>query len=208
MFPCNDPNHDHSGGDPGEGNPLAFIFAAQQEEVDRQRATAEVAGHEVSAALLTMDRDQLIAVRQIVGSVIGSSNPAVMAGYFTGRVVTLLDQKFGVCPTCNTKHDDPSELLAPLPEVPEHVQARRNLDKAVDTEPPWTPIGSKAEMTFFEIQIMKKYNLDDLRSAETGRLVGFVCVGCGQQYSTIADRQLKEPGVEGCSGCQQKAKFG
>lgn len=209
MFNCSNPNHDH--GDSGDdNNPITFIFNAQREEADRQRATAEVTGHEVSSALLTMDREQLLAVRQIVASVVNSQNPAVISGYFIGRVVTLLDQKFGICPACNSKHDDPSELITEAPPVPEHVQARRNLDDAAEEEstPSWTWIGSTSEMKSFEVEAMKAYDLDDVRDWVTKKLIGFACVNCGQRYPTISDRMKQPPGVEGCSGCQQKAKFG
>jgi len=36
----------------------------------------------------------------------------------------------------------------------------------------------------------------------------FACANCGQFYISLEDRMLREPGVKGCKGCQEKAKFG
>lgn len=49
---------------------------------------------------------------------------------------------------------------------------------------------------------MKEYNL--IRR-EDGSLV---CRGCGMGYVSLDDRMLRRPGVDGCSGCQQKSAFG
>ena len=36
----------------------------------------------------------------------------------------------------------------------------------------------------------------------------FMCGGCGLFIHSLEDRMLREPGIKGCEGCQQKAKFG
>lgn len=35
-----------------------------------------------------------------------------------------------------------------------------------------------------------------------------VCLGCGVVYPTLDDRMLRSPGIDGCSGCQQKSGHG
>lgn len=39
-------------------------------------------------------------------------------------------------------------------------------------------------------------------------LTKVVCDNCGVIYPSLKDRMLSKPGVEGCSGCQQKVKHG
>lgn len=36
----------------------------------------------------------------------------------------------------------------------------------------------------------------------------FICEGCGKFYVSLEDRMLRDPGVKGCDGCQEKAKWG
>lgn len=49
---------------------------------------------------------------------------------------------------------------------------------------------------------MKEYGL---RRDNDGKLI---CTECGQGYVSLDDRMLRPPGARGCSGCQQKAKWG
>lgn len=36
----------------------------------------------------------------------------------------------------------------------------------------------------------------------------FKCGGCGVFIMSLEDRMQRDPGIKGCSGCQEKAKFG
>lgn len=58
---------------------------------------------------------------------------------------------------------------------------------------------------------MVKYNV---RYPESGEVRAYphedpvICKGCGALYQSLADRMLRDPGVEGCGTCIEKAKWG
>ncbi len=72
------------------------------------------------------------------------------------------------------------------------------------------------EIRISVIEALKKYNLEwydepvapglRLHPNETRRRLR--CKGCALDYQSIADRALKQPGIEGCEGCQQVNKWG
>lgn len=182
-------------------DPMAFIRSHQEQH----RMANEVVGHQIKDFMTSLDEEQLRTLILVIEGIMDSDKPGKIGGYLVGRAASILEAKFGNCAACGGKHEDASSLVDAEPStVPEHVLARRKLDEAGD----YTPIGSTLELDPAEKAIMEIYGLDDLREQDTFKLVAFVCLGCGQQYPSISDRMMQPPGVEGCSGCQQKAKFG
>lgn len=203
-------------------DPIDFMREKARAHAERHQAMNEVAGHDLTSLLTSMTSDQLGVVASLLDTITTSPHPARVAAFYTGRVVTIRELKFGMCPHCGSKHDDASELLKdeagaikpPFdpelftgPEVPEHVRARRAMDEKAD-ESFWTEMGSRGILMDHELFLMNRFNLDDLREEGTGKLLGFICLGCRTQYVSIKDRAKQPPGPEGCSGCQQKAKWG
>jgi hypothetical protein len=174
----------------------AFLMIERQTAM--QTATREVMGHDLRRMLDEIPEEHLRTLIMVIDSITMSDKPERLGAYLVGRAASAMETRFKVCSACGSKHDDASELDVPLP-----VKARRK-SEASD----WTPIGSKNPIGLNESGTMLLYGLDDLRNEETGELVGFICTNCQQRYPTIQDRMLQPPGVEGCSGCQQKAKFG
>lgn len=182
------------------------------EDADRHHQAHEVAAHDIGRLFDELSEDQLRAVTYILDGISSSSDPTKISGYLSGRATQAMQHRFKICAACNRNHEE--ELLNPpppepvpddKPETPPHVEARRKLEA---NEVMFTPIGSQAAIIGDELALMHQYQLDDARDAATGKLLYFVCTGCEMQYQSIQDRMLKEPGVEGCSGCVQKAKWG
>lgn len=212
-----------------------FMGGPSQDEIERHRAGHEASQHAVNRLIVDMDADQLEAMELIFQGLSHSDNANMLAGYLAGRIATIRDFKFKVCAACGRDHDAEAEAvvegtcpscgstdpgLHPATQadggevtlcshafhtpLPPHVAARRGIPAKRD----WTPVGSTAKLAMWETEYMKEYSLDDLREEGSFALLGFVCLGCTQRYSTIQDRMIREPGVEGCGGCKQKAKWG
>lgn len=183
------------------------MFFMDPDEMDRHQQAHTVAAHDVKRFFDELTEEQLRVLGMILDGIAVADNPTRIAGHLGGRVLAMRQLKFGICPACNENHDRDLENIAHegTPETPLHVDARR---RAAGNEVKFLEIGDTGSLSPAERALMKEYNIDDLREEETMRLVGFVCLECGMRYSTIQDRMMKPPGVEGCSGCIQKAKFG
>lgn len=189
-------------------DPMAFMHQKARAHAERHRAMSEVAGHELTALLMSMTSEQLGTIAALLDTITVSPEPGAVAAFYVGRVATIRELKFGMCPHCGSKHDDPSELLKDQPiQAPPHIEARRNLDNQA-SDSIWVQIGSTDMLQAHELSLMNKFNLDDLREEGTGKLLGFICLGCQTRYVSIEDRIKQPPGPEGCSGCAQKAKWG
>lgn len=58
----------------------------------------------------------------------------------------------------------------------------------------------------------EQWQVDDLweqNEGEPDKFLGWVCTRCkSQRWPSLQDRMLSPKGIEGCGGCQQKAKWG
>jgi protein-arginine kinase activator protein McsA len=187
------------------------------EDAERHVAESDAVRHEFTRFLNELHDDGLRMIETMLDGMATSDHPARMAAFFSGKIGQIRETRFNICTACGKNHDkDLEELVGDgnkkdMPEPPPHVAARRKLDEAAEdsnAQPLWTPLGSTAPMSEGELNRMAMFKLDDLRMEDTNELLAFVCLGCGMRYSSIQDRILKPMGVEGCSGCQQKAKFG
>jgi hypothetical protein len=88
-------------------------------------------------------------------------------------------------------------------EVPPFVEVRDRVDEVF-----FMNIGSVSPLSTREVELMKEYNLDDLREENTNKLVGFICKRCGMHYPSIKDRMIEPPGEANCAGCVHKTQWG
>lgn len=217
-------------------SPVPGVFFVNPEALDRHRAAHDVVAHDVNRMLHELSQEHLAAVSTIIDGIAMSDHPTRQASYMAGKITSIMEARFNVCGACGKNHDEAAQMLLNTPPpAPPHVEARRiresveklkrqgTVDPAdeitmdeptgkvtegkVDNQVP-TQIGSQAPVKYWEQEIMDLYNIDDVRDEATGKLLHFMCKGCGIHVSSINDRTLSPPGVEGCSGCQQKAKFG
>lgn len=197
------------------------MFFMDREEVERAQTEVDVVRHEFIRFLDEMDDDGLRLMETLLDGMATSDHAPRMAAFFSGKIGQMRHTKFNICAACNKNHDKDLQDITgdgpaspdptSRPDVPPFVAARRKLDEATeggDAQPLWTPIGSTEPMTEGELNTMAMFKLDDIRLEGTNELMAFACLGCGIHYATIQDRMIKPRGVEGCHGCQQKAKFG
>jgi hypothetical protein len=170
------------------------MFFADPEEMARAQAHNNVMRHEIKALFDSLDEDQSATLVNIFENLLGEDAGRI-AAHMAGRLSEIREKKFGICSACGVNHN-------------EELKQMTDPSSEFEPTPAYTPIGSAEPMQAWEQAEMDEYNLDDLRDEDTKRLIGFVCKGCGTQRTTIQDRKLKPPGVEGCGGCQQKAKWG
>lgn len=176
------------------------------EDADKHRQEHEVASHEINRLLSELSIEQLRALDFLLIGIANAGEPGRIASYMAGRSTQMLETRFNICAACNKDHA--AELLKSEPvadDIPPHIEARRRMEA---NEIVFTAQGSKEPMTPDEVVLMMEYNLDDARDGETNALLWFVCTNCGMQYQSIQDRMLKPSGIEGCSGCIQKTKWG
>lgn len=161
--------------------------------------------HSVQHLFDELNKEQLLTLRWILHNV-RADESGQLASYYEGQLANMLHQKHNVCPGCGKDHaeeflDNPASGVST-----ESVNANTERVKA-ETTADIAHFGPSA-LTDEQRGNMDEYNIDDAWDEETGKFLGFVCLGCGLKYQSIEDRMLKPPGVEGCSGCIQKAKFG
>jgi hypothetical protein len=76
-------------------------------------------------------------------------------------------------------------------------------------EPPDLNVGESGSLSPNQLAAMEEWNLDDVREEGTNKLLYFVCRGCMiQTHPTIEDRTLFPKGIDGCSGCRERARHG
>ena len=166
----------------------------------RQQMATEDFQHQIAGLFDGFSEEQLTTYKHMLHHIVMSTNSHgdTLAAYYEGIATGLLHVKFGVCLGCDQNHEklmQESGLRADsnisYPDVGNNLQ-----------------VGENGELSKLQQEQMFLYDLDDLREEESGILVGFICKNCKKQYVSIEDRMLREPGVEGCGGCQQKAKWG
>jgi len=186
---------------------MTFVFMSP-EDADRHRQQHAVSAHELNRLLHELPIDQLKTLEMLIDWLAMAEEPGRIASHMSGRITAVLEARFNICAACGKNHDKDLENLAsdkPV-EVPPHVQARRAVD--AQSEVTFLEKGSTEPLSAQELQLMQMFGIDDLREEDSGALLGFICLNSEMHYQSIQDRMLQPPGVEGCSGCQQKARWG
>lgn len=109
------------------------------------------------------------------------------AHFLIGCSSTIMRLKHDTCP-CGNDHE---KLNA---EMLEQTRAEMNIPSQVERT-----ISTAATV---DEGLMKEYML---APNDHGTLS---CTGCGMDYQSLDDRMLRNPGMDGCSGCQYKSGHG
>lgn len=213
------------------GIPISEEMRAEMEEKRRQwEMEVDDRTHAQDALFEELPREHLYTLALLFRAISHTEPEEAVriAARYDGIASTTLKYRFGVCPGCNKNHEEEAMKIfvaeggGPKDSDPEWKFPEPKAD-AVSTS---LPMKGASVPSFFEddeknsepderdalspedIANMVVYNLDDLRDEDTHELLGFICKGCGRRYVSIEDRMLREPGVKGCGGCQDKAKWG
>ena len=105
---------------------------------------------------------------------------------------------------------------APTPAGADSGQPEESsVDPASEVDPNWLDrlgdsVGIQEEQDSdapdYIQQIYKEYNVIPLTDIPTDKCVK--CLGCSTLYSSLDDRMLRSPGIDGCSGCQRRSGHG
>lgn len=204
---------------PPQGSWMAFpkeLAENLRKQADMAEMSAEVFRHEVQDLFGELEQPHLTTLRHLLHhfATLPSKDSRNLASYLEGISAARLSERFGICAGCGRDHDaqltetsaSTDEAITPN-EVPmTHSEAMRDdIGDATARQDREKPSGELSERDLLD---MKQYGLDDLRDEDTHALLGFICLNCEARYISIADRMKRPPGPAGCSGCQQKAKWG
>jgi len=190
----------------------------------RQQMATEDFQHQVTGLFDGFTEEQLVTYKHMLHHIVMNTNSHgdTIAAYYEGIATGLLHVKFGICLGCDQNHEklmQESGLRNTTEWTPDHDpifdlekftadQERELDDEGPDVSAVAVASGWAGPLSAEQQKSMDEYGLDDLREEGTNVLLGFVCINCKRPYPSIEDRMLREPGVEGCGGCQQKAKWG
>ncbi len=187
---------------------LERIRAAQ----DHEQMIVEDYHHGTARLFESLSEEQLVAQKTMLHVIAANceDRDRAIPAYYEGIITGILAVKHNVCIGCHRNHD---KVMAD--------QMDREAEEAASPPPmdggnPHAPAPLKADLKIGEVGFlsdvqlanMEEYNLDDLRSSDDNRLMGFVCLGCGLHYTSIEDRMLRPADKGGCSGCVQKEQWG
>lgn len=201
--------------------------------LEQQEMEMEATRHDISRFFEELSDEQLVTVRRLFG-LIGSSRkqaPAA-ANYYEGICSGLLAGR-GLCMGCGKDHT--KALLEhdapPTTQTNESAQAEDRVTVTTDdlegtmVEPisvngvPWEFNDQGVVILNDEQKAqMIEYGLDDAYVIENDgppQFLGFACTRCLNSdgsprriFVSIVDRMLRPPGIEGCTACIEKAKWG
>ena len=192
-----------------------FPFRPDPETLERMRAAqdhqqmiVEDYHHGTSRLIEGLSEEQLTYFKTLLHVIAANCDGEGRAipAYYEGIVDGVLSVKYNICMGCHKNHD----------QVMKEQMEREANPPPMDGGDPHAPAPLKADLKIGEVGFlsdvqlanMEEYNLDDLRSSDDNRLMGFVCLGCGLHYTSIEDRMLRPADKGGCSGCVQKEQWG
>lgn len=135
--------------------------------------------------------------------------------FFRGRIEMLQQIKFDICP-CGTNHDDELESMGQPDKPPVQPNATtEHKGRPVEDVPLPADLIKAREEFDDEAALMAEYRIEEnpdhgKNPLEFGPAAAspFRCIDCHIGVASLADRMLRKPGIEGCSGCQQKSAWG
>jgi hypothetical protein len=171
-------------------------------QVERHQMQAEDYRHAVARFFDEISQENLFTFMSLMHTISGNTEGpgANLASYYEGITLATLHERFNACMGCGKDHDKIAEEFTPPTDNVGKPQPAPGSESPSSVTP--------EELNPQALKDMEEYNLDDVRDSDTLKLIGFVCKGCGMRYITIDDRMKQPPGVEGCSGCRSKAKWG
>ena len=177
------------------GTPEEFV-EKMKEMVNHQRMVMTDIQHRVQRLFTDMDAESLATMRLVLHSI--GEDPG-KAMFYEGVAAAILLVKHEVCSGCGVDHT--AEALASMTEQVkvDHPSVVMSEDEQTNHADAMVNLHSK----FVEFEVLP------VQRPKDGSYDGPVtCRNCGMEYVSLQDRMLEKPGVEGCTGCVQKAKFG
>lgn len=166
-------------------------FAQQQRAAEQQASMARHALRMRHDGFMDeLNEEQLATFNEMMNVVSGNE---AYAHFLLGASTTILRVKFGSCP-CGEDHSSPAH---PLIE-----QTRAEMGVQVPVQVPVKVEHAVAPVLSVDEDLMKEYTLAPNNHGTLS------CTGCGMDYQSLDDRMLRNPGPDGCSGCQYKSGHG
>lgn len=162
---------------------LAEFFQHAAHQQDMHQMSHQDWIHQVQEYLTKQDKDDLLVLRRIIVMCNGE-----LSAHFAGLISAILLTKHDVC-MCGQSHGTEQDILAPSsePVVRDPAQPDRSRQSLMD-----------------EYELVER----GVPTFENPEAKILVCGNCGTQVASLEDRMLRPPGVKGCEGCQNKAKWG
>lgn len=181
------------------GTPAEIVAAMQQRAAhqhDMAYMEQDAYYHALERFMQEQTDDNLLFFSTIMRNLANSGEPQVALGQYSVSAARIWATRTNNCAICLKNHDEEAAkaFAAPTQTVsPESVKDVFGIDPHDQTRKLY-------EMTAEEwgCAISPDYP-EDMRVQ---------CMNCKSMYPNLADRQMKPNGIEGCSGCIQKAKWG
>lgn len=188
------------------------LFPTSGEEVmalmQRNQMLALDSSNRITQMVDDLLPEQLAVLRDIMQR---ASQEDLYAAYMEGIFSASLHIKYPEhCPGCGGNHLDHAESLGIASSPVKEGSAEERLGKVPYQQPALFEDDNVATEEESPLQILQDQLTEyGVTPIDTESMTGPVtCDGCGIVYPNLEDRMLRDPGVKGCSGCQQKAKFG
>lgn len=177
-----------------------------QERAAQQHLVAQDHIHQRNDFLESLSKDDLDLVDTML---LQSVSDNTFGHYLRGIIAEIARRKRFVC-TCGHDHDAEAEQAFSTPPTADEAAKLVGLD--VDTTTP-DVVGSDTEpgplADAARDAAMREYGLEQVNPADQpDHPTGLRCINCHQVYVSLEDRMLREPGMDGCGGCQTKSAHG
>lgn len=182
------------------------------QQLRRQAQAYDDLINEFNVFFTELSPEQLFTLSKLLHAMTDSNGGPRMAAHYEGWCDAILTAVHHRCRACGKDHTE--EIAAGAIPHPAEVPDREGDDDLIDSnviDRNWSyPPGVEPHFTLKQTRIMAEYDLDDSYTEHEGSTVyvGVVCNNCGMAYPSPEDRAMKPTGPEGCSGCQQKARWG
>lgn len=179
-----------------------FAFGIPKEQVDKMYMQHEEHMNIMHGLIEKLTSDEL---HVLMDTFAACKDDNFTAGYWVGQMESVRRARGFDALTQNEEevmipNSQPGERIqVPDPELgesePKWVQGMLDLDQA--------EAGTSAENVEKNMEL---YGVTFFIQADGTS--GVQCLNCGTKYATLEDRMRREPGAKGCTGCQNKAKWG
>lgn len=182
----------------------------KMKEVAKHRAmVATDLQHRVQRLFTDMDPESLAAMRMVLHS---CAEDQSRAAFYEGVAAAILLVKHDVCSGCGVDHTKEAmeEILGrdvldadPALDMSIHPPGMIDVQDATDEQEDF------AERIVTLHRNLAEFGVLPVNRPKDGDYNGpVVCRSCGKEYVSLQDRMLEKPGIEGCEGCIEKAKWG
>lgn len=179
------------------------LQAHLQEVAAQRHLAAQDHIHQRNDFFEKLPKDQLDLVDTML---LQAVNDNTFGHYLRGIIAEIQRRKGFVC-TCGHDHDAEAAAAFGAPADPD-----KSNTPGVDTTTP-DGVGSDTEPGALSgaarDAAMREYGLEQVNPADQpDHPTGLRCINCHQVYVSLEDRMLREPGMDGCGGCQVKSAHG